>query len=123
VDTDLINVLNKGPSFVNTEPKELSKLCLLAKANLQLVTDKLNQEDVPENAINEFKGGIARIISECIQSGPNILKHKKLHYKPRPDNIVITPSDKSKRLIALDSTCYHDMVDKSTISKPVIIQC
>ncbi|CAB4029867.1 Hypothetical predicted protein, partial [Paramuricea clavata] len=56
LDTDLINVLNKGPSFVNAEPKDLSKLCLLAKANLQLVTDKLNQEDVPENAINEFKG-------------------------------------------------------------------
>jgi hypothetical protein len=34
LDTDLINVLNKGPSFVNAEPKELSKLCLLAKANL-----------------------------------------------------------------------------------------
>jgi hypothetical protein len=64
------------------------------------------------NAINEFNGGMARIISECIQSGPNILKHKKLHYKQPPDTIVITPSDKSKRLIALHSTCYHDMVDK-----------
>ena len=40
---------------------------------------------------------------------------KKLSCEPPPETIVITPSDKTKRLLALDATSYRDMVSKSTI--------
>jgi hypothetical protein len=43
------------------------------------------------------------------------IKEKKITYKRPPKTVVITPSDKSKRLIALDSTRYVDIVNKATI--------
>ncbi|CAB4034108.1 Hypothetical predicted protein, partial [Paramuricea clavata] len=63
-DSKLQSILNKGPSFVNAEPWELPKLCLLSKASLQLTTDRLQEQNIPDSAINEFRGGIARIIKE-----------------------------------------------------------
>ena len=69
---------------------------------------------MPTN-LDEFKGGMSRIINECAKSGPKILRLKKMPYESPPDDVVITPSDKSKRLIALNSTRYQEMVRKSTI--------
>lgn len=115
LDDDLSSLLNKGPSFVNPQPNDLSKLCLLSKANLQTVTDVLTREKVSECAVNEFKGGMIRVINECMISGPTILKHKAIPYKPPPDDVVIISSDKSKRLIALDHSCYDDMIKQATI--------
>ena len=90
-----MNILEKGPSFVNADPKELTKLCLLSKASLQLVTDQLKRQNVSETALNEFKGGVARVIDQCEELGGPILKRKKLPYKVPSKNIVITPTDKS----------------------------
>ena len=114
-DDDLSSLLNKGPSFVSPQPNELSKLCLLSKPNLQTVTDLLTRDEVPESAVNEFKGGMIRVINECMKVGPTILKHKNTSYKPPPDNVVIIPSDKSKRLIALDHSSYEEMIKQATI--------
>ena len=36
-----VRVLNKGPSFVNAEPKNLPMFCLKARASLQSATDRL----------------------------------------------------------------------------------
>ena len=55
-----------------------SQLCLESKASLQLATDKLKEVNVPDHAINEFKGGIARIINETKRAGVHILNKKKL---------------------------------------------
>ena len=60
----LKNIPEKGPSFVNAEPKHLPRLSLLAKASLQHATDQLKRQNIPDNAINEFKGGMARVIEE-----------------------------------------------------------
>jgi hypothetical protein len=46
--------------------------------------------------------------------GKKILKNKSLTYDLPPKGIVITPTDKTKRLLALDSTSYHDMLHRST---------
>ena len=62
LDASLTAILNKGPSFVNAEPKLFPKLCVTSRASLQLAADKLKEQNVPENAISEFKGGLARII-------------------------------------------------------------
>ena len=40
---------------------------------LQLATDRLHRNNAPEDAVNEFKGGMSRIINECAKSGPKIL--------------------------------------------------
>ena len=94
IDPDLLTILNKGPSYVNADPKRLPKLCLTSKASLQSATDRLQEEKVPESAINEFKGGIARIIDECEQSGTEVLKSKRLRYRLPSNQIKITPTDK-----------------------------
>jgi hypothetical protein len=72
-DSKLQSILNKGPSFVNAGPRELPKLCLLTKSSLQLTTDRLQEQNIADSAINEFKGGIARIIKECEKFGSRVL--------------------------------------------------
>ena len=79
LDNQLIKILEKGPSFVNAEPNDLPKLSLLAKASLQRLTDQLKDLNVCESTLNEFKGGMVRVIEEGKKYGSNILKHKKLH--------------------------------------------
>jgi hypothetical protein len=115
LDPKLLDILNKGPSFVNADPRKLSQLCLESKVSLQLAPDKLKEVNVPDHASNEFKGGIARIINETKRAGVHILNKNKLSCEPPPETIVITPSDKTKCLLALDATSYRDMVSKSTI--------
>ena len=58
---------------------------------------------------------MARVIEEGNKHGKKILKNISLTYDLPPKNIVITPTDKIKRLLALDSTLYHDMLHRSTI--------
>ncbi|XP_028413908.1 uncharacterized protein LOC114536755 [Dendronephthya gigantea] len=55
------------------------------------------------------------LINECERLGPNRLKNKKLAYKRPTADIVITPTDKTKRLVALDSSQYANMITESTI--------
>ncbi|XP_068713298.1 fibronectin type III domain-containing protein-like [Montipora foliosa] len=62
IDPKLVAVLNKGPSYVNADPKQLTRTCLLSRASLQTTIDKLEEQGISTNAINEFTGGIARII-------------------------------------------------------------
>ena len=57
---------------------------------------------------------MARVIEEGNKHGKKILKNKSLTYDLPPKGIVITPTDKTKRLLALDSTSYHDMLHRST---------
>ena len=45
------------------------KRCLISKASLQLTTDRLPEQCVPDSAINEFEGGITNVINECEKSG------------------------------------------------------
>ena len=96
--------------FINAEPRELPKLCLLSKDSLQLTTDRLEEQNVPESAINEFKGGIALIIKECEKFDSGVLARKNLDYNPPPKTLVITPSDKTKRLIALDVEWRREVI-------------
>lgn len=55
-------------------------------------------------------------INECEQLGPSILKSKKLFYKHSSKDVIITQTDKSKCLIALDTSQYIDMVGNSRIA-------
>ena len=116
LDPKLVKILNKGPSFVNAEPKHLPRQCLVARASLQAVTDKLKDQGVSDPAINELKGGIARVINECEQLGTDILRSKKLSYKRPSAEVTITRTDKTKRLVALDTSKYQEMVRNSTIA-------
>ena len=65
LDPKLVAVLNKGPSYVNADPKQLTKTCLPSRASLQTTIDKLEEHLIPTNTINEFSGGLARIIEKC----------------------------------------------------------
>jgi hypothetical protein len=85
----LKNILEKGPSFVNAEPKHLRRLSLLAKASLQHATDQLKRPNIPDNAIKEFKGGMACVIEEGNKHGKKILKNESLTYDLPPKDIVI----------------------------------
>jgi hypothetical protein len=114
LDDKLTNVLEKGPSFVNAAPRDLPRHSLLAKASLQRAMDQLKAQNVPESALSEFKGGMSRVIEEGNKKGSKILKNKTLTYELPPKNIVITPTDKTKRLLALDTTFYDNMLLKST---------
>ena len=51
IDSELEQLLSKGPSFVNAEPAKLSECCLISRASLQLVTDRLVQDNIPDRAI------------------------------------------------------------------------
>ena len=115
IHPNLSNILNKGPSFVNADPKHLPKTCLKARANLQMVANKLIDQEVPESTINEFKGGIARLIDTCERTSKHILKAKQLQYDRPSEEVTIIKTDKSKRLVALDAHTYTEMVNKSTI--------
>ncbi|XP_028404094.1 uncharacterized protein LOC114526768 [Dendronephthya gigantea] len=86
-----------------------------ATASLQLAIDQLVEDGVPDRAINELKGGLARIINNCEKFGKEILTKKKLLFKRPVKSVVITSTDKTKRLIALDSERYDNMVSKFTI--------
>ena len=99
---------------MNAASKDLPRQSLLAKASLQRVMDQLKDQNVPESALSEFKGGMVRVIEEGNRKGIKILKNKSLTYEPPPKNIVITPTDKTKRLLALDAILYHNMLLKST---------
>ena len=111
LDRRLVRVLNKGPSFVNAEPKNLLMFCLKARASLHSATDRLKEQSIPECAMNELKGGM--VINECEQLGPEVLKTKKLPYKRPPKHATIIPTHKTKRLISLDTEQYKDMVEKA----------
>ena len=100
---------------MNADPKHLPKTCLKARANLQMVADELIDKEVPESTINEFKGGIARLIDTCERTGKDILEAKQLQYNRPSVEVTITETDKSKRLVALDAHTYTEMVNKSTI--------
>ena len=112
----MTKILNKGPSVVNADPKQLPRTCLLARASLQAAVDKLEAQQLSTNTLNEFKGGIARIIDKCETLGTQILQSKRQTYQKPPDSVVITPTDKTKRLIAFDTTQYKDILRKSTIA-------
>ena len=71
LDNQLTNMLDKGPSFVNANPKDLPKHSLLAKASLQRVTDRLKNLNVCQSSLNKFKGRMARIIEENKKYGRN----------------------------------------------------
>ena len=86
---------------MNANPKILPKLCLTSRASLQLATDKLEQHNISGSVINEFEGAIARHIDTCEQVGKKVLKSKQIRCNIPPDNITITQTDKSKRLVAL----------------------
>ena len=115
IDANLSDILNKGPSFVNADPKHLPKTSLKARANLQMVADKFINQEVPESTINEFKGGIARLIDTCERTGMDILKANQLQYNRPSEEVTIIETDKSKRLVPLDVLTYIEMVKKSTI--------
>ena len=116
LDPTLTKILNKGPSFVNADSKQIPRTCLLARASLQAAVDKLEAQQLSTNTLNEFKGGIARIIDKCETSGTQILQSKRQTYQKPPDSVVITPTDKTKRLVAIDTTQYKDILHKSTIA-------
>ena len=59
-----------------------------------------------------LEGGIARIINECGQLSPNILKTTKLFHKQPQKDVTIVPSDKKKRLIALETIHYNNIYGK-----------
>jgi hypothetical protein len=82
---------------------------------LQLATDRHVEDNVPDRSINEFKGGIACIIDDCEKFGKEILTKKKLPFKRPAKSVLITASDKTKRLIALEPKSYDNIVSKSTI--------
>ena len=90
MDANLITVLNKGPSFVNANPKIVPKLSLTSRASLQLATDKLEQPNISGSVIDEFKGAIAKHIDTFEQLGKKVLKSKQIRSKIPPDNITIT---------------------------------
>ena len=101
---------------MNADPKELPKLCLLSKGNLHLTADRLIEEEVSENAVNELKGGIARIIKECKESIWTKYPEKETAILPTPSqDRSYYSSDKSKRRIALDNLHYQNMLNNSTI--------
>ena len=116
LDPKLVAVLNKGPSYVNADPKQLTKTCLLSRASLQTTIDKLEEQLTPTYAINEVSGGLARIIDKGEKTGTTILKSKRLKYEKPPDSVIITPTDKTKRLVAIDKIQYKHMVQNSTIA-------
>ena len=117
LDPKLTEVLTKGPSFVNAEPRNVPRQCLEARTSLQVAIDKLkNNNDTPECAIDDLKGGIIRVNNECERLGPDILKSKRVFFKRPASEITITSTDKTKRLIALDTSQYETMVKESTIS-------
>ena len=115
LDPKLVDVLNRGPSFVNAQPRKIGRQCLEARASLQVAVERLKTQEIPEHAVSELKGGLMRVINECENSGPEILKAKKISYKRPPSDVVITHTDKSKRLVALDSHEYLNMINASTI--------
>ena len=116
LDPRLVTVLNKGPSYVNADQKQITNTSLLSKASLQAAVDKLEEQKIAKIVLNELSGGISCIIEKCQTTSTTFLKSKRQAYQKPPDSVVITPTDKSKRLIAIDKTHYEDILQKSTIA-------
>ena len=116
LDPKLVAVLNKGPSYVNADLKQLTKTCLLSRASLQTTIDKLEEQLIPTNAINKFSGEFVIIIDKSEKTGTTILKSKRLKYERPPDSVIITPTDKTKRLVAIDKIQYKDLVQNGNIA-------
>ena len=55
------------------------------------------------------------MINECGKQGSEILKTKRIPCKFPAKDITIVPTDKTKRLVALDTTQYKEMIKKCTI--------
>lgn len=108
-----ITLLNKGPSFV-PPPQELrNKDKILFKANVQACLNRLQRKEPsiansPE--ITRFLYGTLRITTTAKTERTNIQIHKNLKEIKRK-NILIVPSDKTKRLVAMNTENYQAMVD------------
>ena len=88
----------------------------MSRASLQAAVEKLKGNKIPEHTINELQGGLGHIINECEESGKEILAKKQQNIQNPPDSVVIFSTDKTKRLIALDTNHYDQILLNCTVN-------
>ena len=128
-----IAILNKGPSYVPpSRPISNSKYTELL-ADLDTLSSRLkSQVSHLTNEITEFRGGMERIIKEMRDKtvSSNDAATLGIIKSIKAKDAVISLSDKSKRLIAMDKSDYDKMVsdtlnnhDSTKFIQPVSAQC
>ena len=68
LDRGLVRVLNKGPSFINAEPKNLPMFCLKARASLQSATDRLKGKWQQKFLLSHLKETLKVIYKRLLQN-------------------------------------------------------
>jgi len=116
-----VKLLNKGPSFIpgiqNTA--NTTKVIDECKADVLACVEKLkSSSSVPPHNLSEFLGGAVNILNNCFKNNDrDSQKSDKKTIKAIKSipNATILPSDKTSRMIALDTEKYDEILENSTI--------
>ena len=128
VSDDLSKLLNHGPSLMvpNTGRKREVEMVEL-QADLDICIKRLSRNGVSRESINEFSGGMMNLSKQMKNVKPKIFpKFKKLINEikcMRDQDVVIVPTDKSSRLIALTKEKYKEMHQEATINTGNFLRC
>lgn len=109
-----MTLLNKGPSYVPPPAVPNTTQKIMFKAELQACYERFKRKDATlanSGNVAEFLIGAKRITeetSQCLNNRNPIIRTVKDIKKV--ENMVIIPSDKTKRLVAMDSNDYKELI-------------
>ena len=120
ISDDTKKILDLGPSFVMPNTKLTDKAILELQADLELCVKELKVMKAPKESIEEFSGGMTKLIKasqhDCNQKQRS-LNTKKFEEEIRQlsKSTTIVPTDKTRRLIALNNHDYITMHEEAII--------
>jgi len=127
-DEDEISLLNKGPSFTpgwKNVPKN-KEFFQESKSEVLHCIDQLKHMDVSTAQLAEFGGGMINIIKDGIKTMfprcKTSINKNIMSIQDKTDS-VITKSDKTSRMIAMDKSAYDNILEEATIQTGNFAEC
>jgi len=121
-------LLNKGPSFTPGWKNALNNKSLLKESQCEILhcVEQLKELNVSPAQLAEFGGGMLSIINDS-------LKELSLHRNSeltrailsiqKKDGTTITKSDKTARMIAMDTSTYNTILEEATMQTGNFANC
>ena len=111
------SLLNKGVSYIPPQysRQQLNKKIIESLSDIEICSSKLAAKNVNRDIIQEFSGGLSNIIKKTKpKTSTKDYREMKKEIESYEDMVII-PTDKSNRLMAIDKKTYEDMLDEATI--------
>jgi len=124
-----LSILKKGPSYVPPPPQDTLNTVMKQKAEIQACLDRVEYKDPLlslSHCFVEFLSGTVRICQQSTndlqsQQNKNIASAVK-NIKKKAIDAPILPTDKTKRLMALDKPTYDNLLCSALNSEDPIVR-